>query len=38
MKKLGGLRRRWLINTVGVVGTLGLVCVLIVTTVFAAYY
>ncbi len=38
MKKLKGLRRRWLMNTVGVVCTLGLVCVLIVTTVFALYY
>ncbi len=33
-----GLRRRWLINTVGVVTALGLVCVLAVTTLFAAYY
>ncbi len=33
-----GLRRRWLINTVGVITALGLVCVLAVTTLFAAYY
>ncbi len=38
MMKLKGLRRRWLLNTVGVVCTLGLVCVLIVTAVFAVYY
>jgi len=34
----GGLRRRWLINTVGVICALGLVCVLAVTASFAAYY
>ena len=33
-----GLRKRWLLNTVGVTTALGLVCVLIVTTMFAAYY
>ena len=38
MKKLSGLRRRWLLNTVGVVCTLGLLCVLIITTVSAATY
>ena len=38
MFKKGGLRRRWLMNTVGVVCTLGLVCVLAVTAAFAAYY
>ena len=38
MKKNGGLRRRWLFNTVGVLCALGLVCVLLVTAVFAAYY
>ena len=38
MKKAGGLRRRWIFNTVGVVCALGLVCVLVVTAVFAAYY
>ena len=36
--KSGGLRRRWLINTAGVVLILGLVCVLAVTASFAAYY
>ena len=38
MKKLSGLRRRWLLNTVGVVCTLGLVCVLAITAVFASSY
>ncbi len=38
MKKFGGLHRRWLLNTVAVVSTLGLVCVLAVTTFFATYY
>lgn len=36
--RIRGLRRRWLLNTVGVVCSLGLVCVLLVTTMFAAYY
>ena len=38
MKKIGGLQKRGLINTVGVVFVLGLVCVLMVTLVFSAYY
>lgn len=38
MRKIKGLRRRWLLNTVGVVCTLGLVCVLLVTAAFAVYY
>ncbi|MBQ7801145.1 MAG: HAMP domain-containing protein [Oscillospiraceae bacterium] len=38
MKKVGGLRRRWLMNTVGVICALGMVCVLVVTASFAAYY
>jgi signal transduction histidine kinase len=38
MKKLGGLRKRWLMNTVGVISVLGLACVLLVTVVFGAYY
>lgn len=33
-----GLRRRWFLNTVSVVGLLGLVCVVVVTAVFGAYY
>lgn len=37
-KKSGGLRKRWLINTAGVVFALGLVCVMAVTASFAAYY
>ena len=36
--KIKGLRRRWLINTVGVVSTMGLVCVMVVVLVFASYY
>lgn len=38
MFRKGGLRGRWLRNTVGVVSALGLVCVLVVTAVFSAYY
>lgn len=39
MKKgTGGLRRRWLVNTVWVMCAIGLVCALAVTAVFAAYY
>lgn len=38
MLKVKGLRRRWLINTVGVIIALGLVCAFGVTAVFAAYY
>ena len=37
-KGIGGLRRRWLLNTVRVMCAIGLVCVLAVTAVFAAYY
>ena len=36
--RIKGLRRRWLINTVGVVCGLGLVCVMVITAIFAAYY
>ena len=35
---IGGLRKRWLLNTASVVTALGLVCVLAVTASFAAYY
>lgn len=38
MKKAGGLRWRWMLNTVGVISALGLVCVLVITAVFGAYY
>ena len=38
MKKSGGLRRRWLVNTISVVSAIGFVCVLVVTAVFAAFY
>ena len=35
---LGGLQKRWLLNTASVVFTLGLVCVLAVTASFSMYY
>lgn len=38
MLKIGGLRKRWLLNTVGVVCILGLLCVMAVTASFSAYY
>ena len=38
MKKVEGLRRRWMMNTVGIIFALGIVCVLAVTASFAAYY
>lgn len=38
MRRIRGLRRRWLLNTVGVLTALGLVCVLAVTAMFAANY
>ena len=38
MKKVTGLRRRWLNNTIGVIFSLGMVCVLAITAYFAAYY
>ncbi len=38
MKKLRGLRRRWLLNTVCIFVPLGLVCVLAVTALFASHY
>lgn len=38
MLKIRGLRRRWLLNTVGVVCIMGLACVLVITAVFAANY
>ena len=38
MKKPSGLRKRWLLNTVGVIFALGMVCVLAVTASFATYY
>lgn len=36
--KVKGLRRRWMLNTVGVIGALGLACVLAITASFKAYY
>ena len=38
MKKLSGLRRRWILNTVGIVCVLGLLCVLGVTAAFPHSY
>lgn len=38
LRKVAGLRRRWLVNTLCVVLPLAIVCVLAVTAVFAAYY
>ncbi len=38
MIKIKGLRKRWMFNTLGILSALGLVCVLIVTAVFAVYY
>ncbi len=38
VQKLGGLQKRWLVNTVSVILALGLVCVLAVTAAFASYY
>ncbi len=35
---IGGLRKRWLLNTASVVFALGLVCVMAVTASFALYY
>ena len=35
---VGGLRKRWLLNTASVVLALGIVCVLAVTASFSAYY
>ena len=36
--KISGLRKRWLMNTVGVVFALGLVCVMAVTASYSVYY
>lgn len=38
MRKIKGLRRRWLLNTVSVLLALGLVCAFVVTAVFGTYY
>ena len=38
MAKSCGLHRRWIRNTVAVVVPLAVVCVLVVTAVFAVYY
>ena len=38
MFKIRGLKKRWFLNTVGVVCTLGLACVMVITAVFAGYY
>lgn len=36
--KLTGLRRRWVTNSLVIVASLGLVCALVITAVFAGYY
>ena len=33
-----GLRRRWLLNTIGILSALGLICVIVITAVFASSY
>lgn len=38
MKKVVGLRKRWLTNTLGIICTVGMVCALVVTSAFALYY
>jgi len=38
VKRIGGLHKRWILNTVMVVFALGMLCVIIVTAVFSAYY
>lgn len=38
MKKFSGLRRRWFINTVGIVCALGLVVIMTITAVFSTSY
>ena len=38
MKKIVGLRKRWLTNSLSIICALGLVCALAVTAVFALYY
>ena len=37
-KKTSSLRKRWLLNTLGIVFALGMVCVMTITAVFATYY
>ena len=36
--QIKGLRKKWFLNTVGIVGTFGIVCVFVITAVFAGYY
>lgn len=36
--RIRGLRRRWILNTVGVICGLGLLCVFVITAAFSAYY
>ena len=38
MRKVGGLRKRWIKNTISVIFALGMVCVLLITATFATYY
>ncbi len=37
-RRIKGLRRRWLINTLSIVCAVGLICVLVVTVAFGNYY
>lgn len=36
--RIRGLRRRWMLNTVGIICALGLLCVFVITAAFSAYY
>ena len=38
MKRIGGLRKRWLANTLSIIFALGVVCALVITAAFAMYY
>ena len=38
MRKISGLRKRWLLNTVSIIFALGMVCVMAITAIFANYY
>lgn len=38
MFKIKGLRRHWLFNTVGIICAMGMVCVMLVTAIFAMHY
>ena len=38
MKMVKGLQKRWLVNTVSVIFALGMVCVLLITAIWASHY